>query len=106
MVRLRNEDFLIVHHMSNKSREARLYTTLSIFNPVTLVIENQSARHHGHAGDDGSGESHFHIYMVSAHFENQSKVARHRSVMQAVAPEFASGLHALGLDLFAPSEKL
>ena len=31
------------------------------FSPTRLVITNDSARHHGHAGDDGSGESQFTI---------------------------------------------
>ena len=29
------------------------------FAPTRLDVINDSARHHGHAGDDGSGESHF-----------------------------------------------
>lgn len=92
--------------MSTQSRTARLYNLLAVFDPVTLVIENQSARHLGHAGDDGSGESHFHIYMVSPHFKNQSKVERHRMVMRALESEFCLGLHALSMNLYAPSEKI
>jgi BolA protein len=38
--------------------EARL---TAAFHPSVLVVVNESHRHAGHAGDDGSGESHFHI---------------------------------------------
>ena len=29
------------------------------FAPTRLAVINDSASHHGHSGDDGSGESHF-----------------------------------------------
>ncbi|HAD16531.1 MAG TPA: BolA family transcriptional regulator, partial [Erythrobacter sp.] len=29
------------------------------FSPTRLEVINDSAKHSGHAGDDGSGESHF-----------------------------------------------
>ena len=31
------------------------------FAPMRLEVENESHRHAGHSGDDGSGESHFRV---------------------------------------------
>ena len=36
--------------------------------PTRLAVINDSARHRGHAGDDGSGESHFTVEIVSPAF--------------------------------------
>ena len=44
---------------------ARLAAALA---PVALIVSNDSASHHGHAGDDGSGESHFSVTVTSAAF--------------------------------------
>ncbi|MBJ7527806.1 MAG: BolA family transcriptional regulator, partial [Sphingomonadaceae bacterium] len=38
------------------------------FAPTRLSVINDSAKHHGHSGDDGSGESHFNIEIESAAF--------------------------------------
>ena len=46
------------------------------FAPSRLEVINDSARHHGHAGDDGSGESHFTVVIESAAFAGQSRLAR------------------------------
>ncbi len=74
------------------------------FAPVSLSIVNDSARHAGHAGDDGSGESHFSIDIVSAAFAGKSRVARHRMVNEALAEELAGRIHALAVKARAPGE--
>ena len=80
----------------------------SVFAPITLEIEDQSARHAGHAGatrDDGSqGETHFHIRLVSASFEDVSRVERQRRVHAALKDELAGPVHALSLTLLAQAE--
>jgi BolA protein len=80
----------------------------SVFAPITLEIEDQSARHAGHAGatrDDGSqGETHFHIRLVSASFEDVSRVERQRRVHAALKDELAGPVHALSLTLLTPRE--
>ncbi len=77
----------------------------SIFDPVELNVINESHLHAGHQpGFDGKGESHFRIQMVSASFDGLSRVARHRAVNEAMQSAFDGGLHALALDLAAPSE--
>ncbi|MCK9543491.1 MAG: BolA family transcriptional regulator, partial [Novosphingobium sp.] len=48
----------------------------SAFAPTQLTVVNDSARHHGHAGDDGSGESHFTVEIESAAFASVSRLER------------------------------
>lgn len=74
------------------------------FAPVSLSIVNDSARHAGHAGDDGSGESHFSVDIVSASFSGKSRVARHRMVNEVLAEELAGRIHALAVKARTPGE--
>jgi BolA protein len=84
------------------SRIERMRTALeAAFSPVSLEILDESDRHAGHAGAVG-GETHFRVRMVSAAFTELSRVARQRAVMDALQSEFATGLHALALELKPP----
>jgi BolA protein len=78
------------------------------FAPIALEIQDESARHAGHAGatrDDGShGETHFHVRLVSPLFQGLSRVERQRRVYAALKDELAGPVHALSLALLAPSE--
>lgn len=75
------------------------------FAPARLVVEDESARHAGHAGNpDGRGETHYAVTLVSARFEGLGRLARARAVHAVLAPEFATGLHALRLTLRTPAE--
>lgn len=69
------------------------------FAPTMLEIRNDSARHAGHGGDDGSGESHFHVTIRAAGFAGKGRVARHRAVHAALGPDLMQRIHALSLDL-------
>ena len=74
------------------------------FAPTRLSIEDESARHRGHAGHREGGESHFRVEIVSATFEGKNRVMRHRLVYEALKDEFAAGLHALALTTLTPTE--
>jgi BolA protein len=74
------------------------------FAPLRLSIEDESARHRGHAGYREGGESHFRVEIVSSAFEGQNRVVRQRLVYQALTDEFAAGLHALALTTLTPQE--
>jgi BolA protein len=74
------------------------------FAPIRLEIEDDSARHAGHAGANPGGESHFNVLIESAAFEGAPKVARQRMVYRALAQELAGPLHALSLKALAPGE--
>ena len=74
------------------------------FAPTRLSIEDESARHRGHAGHREGGESHFRVEIVSATFEGKNRVMRQRLVYEALKDEFAAGLHALALTTLTPTE--
>jgi BolA protein len=72
--------------------------------PTLLEIEDESARHAGHAGSRPEGESHFHVTVESAAFTGESAVARQRRVHRLLAEELKGQIHALSLTLRAPGE--
>jgi BolA protein len=80
--------------------EACIRNTLE---PLRLVIEDESAQHRGHAGAAGGG-AHFRVEVVSARFENLSKVARHRLVYHSCADLMQARIHALAIVALTPNE--
>ena len=81
--------------------EARLATALA---PSRLAVINDSAKHRGHHGDDGSGESHFTVEVESAAFAGQNRVARQRMVNRALGDLLVDKIHALAIRATAPGE--
>ena len=75
---------------------SRLTDALS---PTELEVINDSHRHAGHAGDDGTGESHWHVVIASDGFKGQSRIARHRAVHGALGPDVMRRIHALQLTI-------
>ncbi len=74
------------------------------FQPSRLEVEDDSARHAGHAGASGGGESHFNVTIEAEQFRGLSKVARQRLIYRALADELAGPVHALSLRALAPGE--
>ena len=68
------------------------------FAPARLEVVNESHRHAGHAGDDGSGESHFRILVRAPALASMGRVERHRAVHAALG-DLTARVHALALDL-------
>jgi BolA protein len=75
--------------------EARLRAA---FRVTALEVVNESHRHAGHSGDDGTGESHFAVMLRAAELAPMGRLARHRAV-QAALGDIHQRLHALALDL-------
>lgn len=67
--------------------------------PEHLEVRNDSHRHAGHAGDDGSGESHFHVTLKAVALAGKSRVAQHRAVHEALGKDLLARIHALGLTI-------
>lgn len=65
----------------------------------TLEIVNQSHLHKGHMGDDGSGESHFKLMVVSSAFHGMSRVERQKSLFLALGDDLISQIHALSMKI-------
>jgi BolA protein len=74
------------------------------FAPSALEVVDDSHRHAGHAGASPAGETHFHVRIVAAAFEGQSRVARQRALYKALAAELAGPVHALALEALTPAE--
>ncbi len=74
------------------------------FSPTHLAVINDSASHHGHSGDDGSGESHFTVEIESAAFAGVSRVMRQRMVNKALGDIPGERVHALAIKAKAPGE--
>jgi BolA protein len=70
-----------------------------------LHVEDDSAKHAGHAGARAGGQTHYSVLLVSDAFRGQGRVDRHRAVNAVLADEFAGGLHALVLTLRTPEEQ-
>jgi BolA protein len=70
--------------------------------PVQMDIEDDSARHAGHAGAREGG--HFRVRLVSDAFRGKSRIERHRLVYAALQGAFGSDIHALNIDARTPEE--
>jgi BolA family transcriptional regulator, general stress-responsive regulator len=74
------------------------------FAPTKLAVINDSAKHSGHMGDDGSGESHFTVEIESAAFAGIARVARQRMVNRALGDLPGQRVHAMAIKARAPGE--
>jgi BolA protein len=71
--------------------------------PVSLVVEDDSHLHAGHAG--AREGRHFTVRIVSDRFNGLSRVARHRLVYDCLDALIGrGGIHALAIDARAPGD--
>lgn len=74
------------------------------FNPSQLAVEDESHKHAGHAGakahaaENGFGESHFKVKIVSKAFAGMNRLARHRAVIEALG-ETVEKVHMISFDI-------
>ncbi|GAB5350244.1 BolA family protein [Qipengyuania sp. 483] len=73
------------------------------FSPTRLDVINDSAKHHGHTGDDGSGESHFTVVIEAPAFADLNRVERQRAVNRALGDIPGDRVHALAIQASAPT---
>ena len=72
--------------------------------PTRLEVVNDSAKHRGHAGDDGSGESHFTVKIEALAFAGMSRLDRQRAINSALGDLLKDRIHALAIRARAPGE--
>ena len=73
--------------------------------PTRLEVVNDSEKHRGHGGYDGSGESHFSVEVEAEAFRGMSRVARQRAVNHALGDLLTKDrIHALAIKASAPGE--
>ena len=79
--------------------ETEIRNALGSLAPSNLDVINESALHSGHAGDDGSGESHWRVVITAPQLDDMSRIARHRAVHSALGKDIISRIHALAIDI-------
>ena len=73
------------------------------FDPESLVVEDEGHLHVGHEGArDGRG--HFRVMIVSAAFDGQSMLARHRAIYAEMGTLMETDIHALAIEAVASAE--
>jgi BolA protein len=85
------------------STAERIREKLQALAPERLEIEDESARHAGHAGAQ-SGGGHYQLLIVSPAFAGKTKVARHRLVYAALGDMMHKEIHALSIQALSPEE--
>jgi BolA protein len=64
-----------------------------------LQIKNESAKHAGHAGDNGSGESHYVITISAQELNALPRLQRHRKVLEILGPNITKETHSISLNI-------
>ena len=91
--------------MTTRPIESEITARLNeAFAPSRLLVTNDSQWHGGHAGDDGSGESHFTVEIEAAAFAGVSRLERQRMVNRALGDLPGQRVHALAIKAKAPGE--
>ena len=83
---------------------AEIRNRLAALEPLALELEDESERHHGHAGYQEGGNTHWRLTIVSPRFAGQTVVARHRMVYEAIGNLMQNPIHALAITARAPEE--
>ena len=77
---------------------------LATLAPLKLDLEDESAKHAGHAGAAPGGNTHWKLTIVSDAFTGTNTVTRHRMIYQALGELMQSPIHALSITARAPGE--
>ena len=73
------------------------------FNPESLELVDDSARHAGHTGNKAGG-GHYLVTIVSDVFAGKSTIQRHRMVYEALGDMMKSEIHALSIKALTPDQ--
>ncbi len=76
---------------------------VATFSPLECQLQDESALHAGHAGA-ASGGGHYRLKLVSAVFEGENRLKRHRLVYDCLDDMMKIDIHALAITALAPSE--
>ena len=80
-----------------------LRSRLEPLSPLLVDIHDDSAEHAGHAGA-AAGGGHFSLVIVSKAFHGQSRLARHRAVLERLGDLIPHPVHALAIQAYTPEE--
>lgn len=77
---------------------------LATLNPIKIDIQDDSALHAGHKGNNGGG--HFTVKIVSSHFSQKSQIMRHRLVYQLLNDLIPQQIHAISILAISPDDSI
>lgn len=83
-------------------RPEQIRARLAVLAPLRIEIDDDSARHAGHAGAGSGG--HYRLTIVSPRFSGKSTLERHRMIYSALHELMQHGIHALNIRAYAPDE--
>lgn len=86
-----NDDIRVSDQIETRLRAA--------FTPRSLLVEDESDSHRGHAGYRDGGQSHFHVALDAPELDGLSRLAQHRAVHKAIGAALVAKIHALRLTL-------
>lgn len=90
--------------MAESERVQRITRALTeIFQPVSVILEDESHLHRGHAGN-ATGKGHYRLRIVAEAFAGKTAIARHRLIYSALTALFESDIHALSIEALSPDE--
>ena len=72
---------------------------VSAFSPTALAVINESHKHAGHSGDDGSGESHWRVEITAPALDGKTRIAKHCAIHAALGTDIIGRIHALSLQI-------
>lgn len=75
---------------------------LAALAPLRLEIDDDSAKHAGHAGAKEGG--HYRLLIVSPRFAGCATMQRHRLIYEALGPMMRGEIHALSIRALTPEE--
>lgn len=87
--------------MSSETVEL-LRQRLAVLQAESIVIEDESHRHAGHAGAKDGG--HYKLDIVSPLFVGKNTVGRHRLIYDAAGDLMRGRIHALSIRALTPDE--
>jgi len=67
-----------------------------------VVVEDHSREHQHHR--EGGDSGHYHVFVVSDQFQNQTLIQRHRLVYSVLGELMGSEIHALAMDTYTVAE--
>jgi BolA protein len=73
---------------------------LATLQPESIIIEDESHRHAGHAGAREGG--HYQLQIVAQVFAGKSTIARHRMIYDAAGDLMRGRIHALSIRAEVP----
>lgn len=79
------------------TRINRIKRKLDVLKPHYCEIIDDSLKHAGHTS--GATESHFILKIAADIFQDKGLLAQHKIINQLLVDEFASGLHALTINI-------